>query len=330
MDDHNLILAVDSGATKTVCAICNEEGKILGIGKAGSSSYYSVSISEAHENLYSAIRKAMFSAGLEEKDGLFKVGSFGLTSLDRRSDYKLSKEFIGSLRIISKPVIVSDALIALYAVTSGKPGIVVIAGTGSVAFGMNEKGETAQAGGKEWLISDEGSAYHIAREGLRCALRDYDGRGEKTLLKELFMKHFNVTTFEEVIEEIYKDTSKIRIASLAPVVTEAAKRGDPLASKILEESGKELGNAAVAVYKRLLIKRKRIIVGCVGGVFNAGSLILKPFEETIRKDMPKAIIKPPVDPIRGALILGIKESGLRITSVLLNRIDIELKKWNMC
>jgi hypothetical protein len=68
----------------------------------------------------------------------------------------------------------------------------------------------------------------------------------------------------------------------------------------------------------------------VGGVFNAGFLILKPFEKTVRKGIPGAVIKPPVDPIRGALILGMKENGLRITSAVLNRIDIELKKWVIC
>lgn len=325
----NLILAVDGGATKTVCAICDGRGKILGVGRAGSSSYYAVNVREAHENLYFAIKEAMLSAGLKEREGLFDTGCFGLTSLDRRVDYQLSSGFISSLRIVNKPVIVSDAVIALYAVTLGKPGIIVIAGTGSVAFGMNEKGETAQAGGKEWLISDEGSAYYIAREGLRCALRDYDGRGERTLLKEMFMEHFGVATFEDVIEEIYKDTSKIRISSLAPIVTEAAKRGDSLAIKILEEAGRELGEAAVAVYNKLNIKnKKKVTVGCVGGVFNAGSFILKPFEETVRKKLPGAIIRAPTNPVKGALILGMKEAGLKITRSILSRIDADLRKWN--
>lgn len=324
----NLILAVDGGTTKTICAICDEKGKVLGVGRAGSSSYYAVSVREAHENIYFAIKEALRSADLREKEGLFSVGCFGLTSLDRRVDYQLSSEFISSLRIISKPVIVSDAVIALYAVTLGKPGIVVIAGTGSVAFGINEKGETAQAGGKEWLISDEGSAYYIAREGLRYALRDYDGRGERTLLKEMFMEYFGVTKFEDVIEEIYKDTSKVRISSLAPIVTEAAKRGDSLAIKILEEAGKELGEAAVAVYRKLNIKEK-VIVGCVGGVFSAGTLILKPFEETVRREIPKVIIKAPVNPIRGAIVLAMKEAGLKINNLILDRIDTDLRKWNL-
>jgi N-acetylglucosamine kinase-like BadF-type ATPase len=323
----NYILAVDAGATRTTCAIADEEGRILGIGMDGSSSHYAVSVKKAQENLRSAIEKAMLSANLNSI--IFSIGCFGLTALDSNYDYQLNKNFIDSLSMINRSVIVSDALTAYYAVTAGKPGIAVIAGTGSEAYGINEKGEEAQSGGKEWLINDEGSAYHIARDGLRYALRADDGRGEKTLLRDMFMEHFNISTFEDIVEEIYKDTDKSRIASLSPIVTSAARKGDIVASRILEEAGRELGLAAVAVARRLNIENERIIVGGVGGVFKAGEFVLKSFKATVKEGIPRAILKPPVfNAIQGAIILGLKESGIPITEQLESRIERGLENLN--
>lgn len=326
---RDLILAVDSGATRTTCAISDENGEILGIGITGSSSHYAVSVKQAQENLRSAIEKAAVSANLNATVNVFDIGCFGLTALDSKHDYQLNKNFIDSLGIIKRPIIVSDAVTAYYAVTSGKPGIVVIAGTGSVAFGINAKGESAQSGGKEWLISDEGSAYHIAVEGLKCALRAYDRRGEKTVLKAMLMKHFNISTFEDIVEEIYRNTDKSRISSLAPIVTAAAGRGDIVALRILREAGRELGLAAVAVARKLNIENERPIVGEVGGVFKAGEFILKSFRATVKKGIPRSILKPPIfNAVRGAVILGIKECGLPLTDQLVNRIERGLENLN--
>jgi len=316
----DLILAVDGGATRTTCAIVDENGKILGIGMTGSSSHYAVSVEKAQENLRSAIERAMLSANLNAV--VFDIGCFGLTALDSKYDYELNKRFIDSLGVVNRRLIVSDAVTAYYTVTDGKPGIVVIAGTGSVAFGINEKGETAQSGGREWLISDEGSAYHIAREGLRHALRAYDGRGEETLLRTMFMKHFNISIFEDIVGEIYKNTDKSRIASLAPIVVAAAKEEDTVALRILQEAGKELGLAAVAVARRLNIENERTIVGGVGGVFKSGRFVLESFQATVKKGIPRVMIKPPVfNAVKGAVILGLKEAGLPITEQLVSRIE---------
>jgi N-acetylglucosamine kinase-like BadF-type ATPase len=318
------ILGVDSGATKTICAIVNDKGEALGLGLAGPSSHYAVSVERAKENLLGAIRKAATSAELNNV--VFDVGCFGMAALDTKRDYELIRNFVKSLNRTKKNVIVSDAVIAYYAVTTGEPGIVVIAGTGSIAYGVNRSGDEARSGGWEWLISDEGSAFDIARRGLIAALRAYDGKGKNTLLIEMFSTHFSVSTFEEVIQKIYENTEKQRIASLAPIITLAAQKGDLTALKILGEAGKELGLSAVAVAKKLNMERERIIVGCVGGVFRSGKFVCKSFERTVKDCIPQAIFKPPMnDSIRGAIVLGLKESGVPMTRELVSKIEQGLK-----
>jgi len=319
-----LILCVDSGSTKTICAIANEKGKVLGLGSAGPSSHYAVSVEKAKENFRVAIRKAVASAGLNNV--VFDVGCFGMTALDTKSDHELISSFITSLNIAKKCVIVIDATIAHYAVTNGEPGIVVIAGTGSIAYGVNERGEVAQSGGREWLVSDEGSAYDIAKKGLTAVIRAYDGRGTDTLLVEMFKKHFGVSTFEGILQKIYEDTGKSTIATLAPIITSAAQRGDAVALNILKKAGRELGLATFAVAKRLNMEKERITVGCIGGVFKAGKFILKPFKKTVKTHIPKAIFKPPIyDAIMGAIILGLKKGGVHITRELIRKIKYDLK-----
>jgi len=318
--DRKLIIAIDSGATKTTCAIVNDKGDILGLGLAGSSSHYSVGVKRAQENFRSAIEKATESAKLNKT--IFDVGCFGLSALDTQSDYELNSTFITSLGITKKAVIVSDAVTSYYAVTAGEPGIVVIAGTGSVAYGINRKGEEARSGGWEWLISDEGSAYDIARKGVRAALRAYDGRGKDTILTKMVMEYFNVSTFEESLQKIYENPEKSTIASMAPIVTSAAQKGDLVALNILREAGKELGLAVVAVAKKLKMEKDRIFVGCMGGVFRSDKFILNPFKRTVKSDIPKAIFKPPIyNAISGAIFLGLKEDGLPINKELVSRIE---------
>jgi len=320
---QNPFIALESGATRTVCAVANTSGEILGWGTSGSGSHYAISLKEAEKNILAAIKKALKSS--QQENVIFNIGCFGMSALDVPSDYEKHYDFIASLGIVKKIVIVSDMVTAYYAVTAGEPGIVVISGTGSIAYGVNEKGEKAQAGGREWFISDEGSAFFIAREGIIAALRAYDGRGEKTALTRMFVDYFNVPNFEEVVYKIYGNKPK-SIASLAPIVTSAAKENDSVAKGILEKAGDELGLAAVAVAERLHMKNKRIKIGCVGSVFKAGELIMEPFSNRVKSKIPKAVIETPIfNAIKGVIILGIQESGIAITKELVKKINNNLK-----
>ena len=322
---QDLFIALESGATRTICAIASTSGEILGWGTSGSGSHYAIGSKEAKKNILSAIENALESAKLENTE--FNIGCFGMSALDVPSDYKRHYDFITDLGIVKKIVIISDMITAYYAVTAGKSGIVVIAGTGSVAYRVNEKGEKAQSSGREWLISDEGSAYYIAREGIIASLRAYDGRGEKTVLIKMFEDYFNVTNFEDVVYKIYENKPK-SIASLAPIVTSAAKENDSVAKDILEKAGDELGLAAVAVADRLHMKNKRITIGCVGGVFKAGELIMEPFRKRVKSEIPDAVIKTQIfNAIKGVIILGTKESGVSITKKLVEKIDRNLQNF---
>ena len=315
-----LVVGVDSGATKTTCAIVGDDGEVRGVGVAGPSNYQIVGIESARNNVLTSIKMAMLQANLQK--AVFDIGCFGMGGLDTKHDYDVISGFIKPLGVVRKYIIVDDMVVAFYAVTAGKPGVAVVAGTGSIAYGMNEKGKEARSSGWGWLMGDEGSAFDIARSALVAAARAHDGRGPKTILMELIRKQLGLKNYEDVISAIHlKSIVSTEIASMAPLVTLAAQRGDRVAIGILKEAGKELGIAVVAVAEKLGMKEEKVIVGGSGGVFKAGKFVWKPFKRFVRASMPNAIFKKPVpDPIDGAVILGLKKQGVPITDEFAARI----------
>jgi len=320
-----IILGLESGATKTDCVIVNEYGEVLGLGSTGSSSHYSVSVRMAKRNFLAAIKRAAEEAEVDK----FDVGCFGVSGLDTKEDYALYDEFLSSLDLTTKNIIVGDEVIAFYAVNYGLPCIVVIAGTGSIAYGVNSHGEEARAGGWEWLVGDEGSAYDIARRGLMAAIRAYDGRGKGTMLTKTFMRHFDISDFRDIYQKIYGNIrkGKTAISSLAPLITSTAEKGDVISIKILQEVGEELGLSAIAVAERLKMTGEKVIIGSVGGVFMIGDLVFNHFYEKIKQRIPEAAFRQSIKTaFVGAAILGLKSSGVNLTPELVNKINNNVRE----
>jgi len=321
-----IFLAVESGGTKTIASIFSDEGELLGYSIGGPSSHHVVGITRSKDTLKAVISECVASAGL--KDYVFEIGCFGMASLDTPKDFEIISEIVRSMNIVKNPIIVGDHITAYYTVTGGRPGIVVIAGTGSIGYGRIKDGVEARAGGWEWLVSDEGSAYDIARKALVYAVRSYDGlEEEKTSLLDKFMKHLKASSFEEFIQKLYEDPGKHRIASLAPIVASAAYEGDKVARKILRTAGKELGLLAFSVAKKLGVENDPIVVGCLGGVFRAGPIIFNSFKKFIRNKMPNAIImKPAFSAIEGAIFLCLREAGIELSEDLMKKIRSQVRK----
>ena len=306
-----MILGVDGGATKTLCTVADENFVVLGVGVAGPCNFNVVGVREARKNVKLAIKRACST--LDLKNGVVEVGCFGISGLTTDSDYEVISDRIVPSNIAKKRIIVNDVVTAFYAVTNGKPGIAVVAGTGSIAYGMNSRGEKAVAGGWGWLMGDEGSAFDIARRGLNAAARACDGRGEETLMVNMFKEEFKVEDFKDVVSRVYQGVSSTKIASLSKIVFSAAEAGDKVAIKILEEAGEELGQLAVTIGRRLFVRDESINIGVSGGVFKASNIPWEAFKKYVANFLPKALFIPPVSyPVVGALIIGYEKLGISI------------------
>lgn len=326
MKDSDIFLAVECGASNTVSAIFDSKGNVLGMGFSGPGSHHTVKIDVVKANLLKSVKHAFKSAGLAEH--VLESGCFGMAALDTKQDFEIVSKLLNELNIVKRPIVVGDHVTAYYTVTFGSPGIVVISGTGSIAYGVNERGEAARAGGWEWLVSDGGSAYFIAREGLSMAVKSYDNICEDTILLKLFMESSCAKDFNDFIQKIYENTEKTRIASFAPLVVKAYYMDDKVAKGILERAGEELSLLAVSVAKKLGLENSKVIIGCVGGVFKSGLVVWQYFRRCLKSFLPQAIVKKPnPTTIEGAIFLCLKENNLKLTRNVVLRVKDDVRKF---
>ena len=219
---------------------------------------------------------------------------FGLAGVKRADIRERMRAAVAELGVKTVQV-VTDADIALYGATEGKPGLVIIAGTGSICCGVNARGRRACAGGWGPVVGDEGSGSWIARRALQAVAHASDGRGRKTALSEAACEYFNVAQAEDLSTAVYApNVTNSRIAGYGRRVVQTAKRRDPVAREIVEAAGRELASAAAAVIRKLRMEREKFQVAYVGGVFAAGALILDPLGEEVTRVAPRAFIAPPL------------------------------------
>lgn len=213
-------------------------------------------------------------------------------------------------RILSETVggeieIVGDMVIAMEAAAGSGPGVVVIAGTGSIAYGRNAAGKTARAGGWGFAISDEGSAHWIGRAAISAIMRACDEGQHPALLNSL-MQAWRLETREQMIMAA-NATPTADFAGLLPAIISAAESKDPIAHDVLAQAGAELAMLAKIVIARLFAERDQVPVAMSGGVFRNAALVRRVFYNNLRLRYPKVVVSNEVvDAVKGALELARK------------------------
>ena len=309
-----VLVAVDGGKTKTTCIVFDEDGELLSTASAGPSGVMLAS-DLVRRNVWSSIIDALSKVDLTVDS--VEVFSIGLADIDTRKDLERACVIVKNLPIPSKAdvVVEHDAVTAYYAVTYGDPGVAVIAGTGSIAFGMNSRGERARAGGWGWVFGDEGSGYWIAREALQAAAKACDGRGVETKLLDAFMKRFRLVEPIDLMEIVYRvmEGDSTRIAELAVLVDEVAEAGDEVAIDILDRGGAELASACYAVASKLDMVEEPIVVGAVGSVFKS-RILRDSFYSRLERKLKRARFEKPLigyQPVIGSAVICFRRLNLR-------------------
>jgi N-acetylglucosamine kinase-like BadF-type ATPase len=272
--------------------VLDADFSILGEGLAGPSNPLRVGIASAAAAIRQAIDRACEAAKLRRTDLI--AAEIGLAGARREELNARMREALLNLGI-GEIIVVGDADIALYGATEGEPGLIVIAGTGSICCGINARGKTLCAGGWGPIAGDEGAGAWIARRALRAIAHAADGRGPTTYLTGAACNYFHVSDANDLSTAIYAPTiTNESLAGFGKYVIEAAKAKDRVAREILSEGGRELGTAAAAVIRNLKLERDPFQVAYVGGVFDAaGELVLWSMREEIKRVAPKAYFAPP-------------------------------------
>lgn len=303
-------LGIDGGGTKTSCLI-GDEKSVLGAGTGGASNVLRVGEAQAQTSLVTAIRQACHVAKIDPAYiSRTYMGAAGAARPEVADIIRkiLAKTVSGDIEIVG------DIVIALHAAFGAGPGIVVIAGTGSVAYGRNAKGETARVGGWGAAVSDEGSGNWIGRRAVAATLRDADknSASEDRLLLAI-MRAWSCESRDELVLAASVSPGP-DFATLFPVVSAAADSGDELAARILRLAGKELAALANTVMGRLFSGAEEIPVAMCGGVFGNSALVREVFCNELRRDCSRLLMEDKiVNPVRGALDLA-RNPGHRTSS----------------
>lgn len=208
--------------------------------------------------------------------------------------------------------ITHDAEIALSGATAGEPGIIIIAGTGSMAFGRNAEGRTARAGGWGHIFGDEGGAFDITRRALRAALQYEEGWGPPTILRDLLLRETGAANANEMLHLFYTpEYSRQKVASLCPLVTRAAEAGDGAALGIFDTAAAELARFVEGVHHHLFRAGERIRLAYIGGAFQSAPLLAS-FTNRVRGSTASHIGPPRLSPAAGALLDALRLDGNQV------------------
>ena len=299
------VLGIDAGGTKTVCQLADENGEVLAEARRGGANLQASGELEVEKVLHQVMEEA-----IGDHDVRPAAVCLGIAGVDRPDDARAVREIMRRIGYKARILVVNDALVALEAGAPAQPGVVVIAGTGSIAYGRNDRNEAARAGGWGYMLGDEGSGYWIGRAAVRAVLREADRRGPATLLTGLLLNYYGVSRAQDLIHHVYQGTLRpAAIASLAQCVQGAFSDGDPVALGILRGAADQLESAALSVARRLEIVGSEFPFILAGGIFRAVPWL----EEELARRLPLASPRSrtmllTVEPAVGAVRLALAES----------------------
>ncbi|GIK61761.1 MAG: hypothetical protein HND39_08945 [Ignavibacteriota bacterium] len=305
------LIGIDGGGTKTDCAIADLSGKIIQQSSGKPSNFLIIGVKETVRNIFALIEENIFA--LEGDFSDVKQIVIGVAGAGRDEDAKLLekgfKDFADEEGIHFKGVkVISDAHIALEGAFPDSAGCILIAGTGSILFGKDEKGVIHRVGGFGRLIGDEGSGYSIGRKALNAVSKSSDGRGEETLISELLNSKMNSGSANAIINKVYNE--KLDVASVAKIVIEAAEEGDLIAEDILDEEADEL-----VLHIRSLIEKFRtniLSVAFSGSLIDNENFYSDLLKRKIKSTLPNVKITQAVlSPIGGAILFAKKLSSAK-------------------
>jgi N-acetylglucosamine kinase-like BadF-type ATPase len=303
------IIGIDGGGTKTSAALCAMDQTILSEAQGESSNIQLVGVERAAEIILALVQQCCHSVGCT----ISEIGAIvaGVAGVGRPVDQQQLFDGITALahknQLQLPPFgIESDARIALEGAFNGKPGMIVIAGTGSIVLGKNVNGKLYRAGGWGRVIGDEGSGYAIGREAFRIIAKAIDGSNIKTRLTKLFADQLHFDSQESIIHAVYRNN--FDIASAVPLVLEAASKNDTTAKKILTTATMELIETIAVVAETLAKGKKKNVrypLSFAGSLLTNDNFYSRKVRSAIKRTLPQLSLRiAEVSPVLGAVLMA--------------------------
>ena len=233
--------------------------------------------------------------------------ALGVAGAGRPADRARLEALLRALPGFPQTIRVAQDVALLLPAAGLASGIAIVAGTGSSTFGVAPDGRTGTAGGWGYLLGDEGSAFAVGREALRAVGHAADGHGPPTSLTAAVSAQLGLAQPRDLITAVYQSAApRTTIASLAPLVSDAAQHGDAVAAQILADSAAALATSAVALARRLDLPPESAVVG-VGGMLAAGDAFRAPLDAVLTAAGLSPLAPLTDEPALGALRLATGE-----------------------
>lgn len=307
----NCLIGIDGGGSRTRAVLVDSSGCLLAGALGGPTNIqfldketFKITISSLLSELYTSSR-----SGPQAVEALVA----GFAGAGRPSDREIIGLVFDELELKDRYKILTDMEIALHGAFRDEQGIVLIAGTGSAAFGRDAAGRVQRCGGWGYLVGDEGSGYYIGRTAVRYALQSYDTMLPATVLVDIICRVFDLDAIDRIIQKIYSGmVSRTGIANLAPAVFDAAAQEDEVALMIIKDAGESLGKLVETLLRRLNLKTKPVNLCLTGSIFNKREILLPHILKNIREEV--RLIDPQFPPVAGAVLLAFKQANITINA----------------
>jgi len=305
------VLGIDAGGTKTVAFLADGSGRVIAQARAGGANLHAVGELEVEKVVQQVMETAIGDRAIT-----LDAICLGIAGVDREDEARSVRAIMRRIGHKSRVVVVNDALIALVAGAGNEPGIVIVAGTGSIVYGRNARQEAARAGGWGHIIGDEGSGYWIGREALAAVMRASDGRGPETRLTGDVLAFFQIADISRLPRIVYdREVPRMSVAALGPIMQIAQEAGDAVASRILERAADELVLAARSVATRLEMRGDEFAFVLAGGAFRGVPWLGYEVARRLIEVAPRSQVRLlEEEPAMGAVCLALAEArgGLRL------------------
>ncbi len=311
------LMGIDGGGTKTLGLLATKEGRIIKQKTAGPGNYHAVGREMVEANLKEVIH------GLLDKNFDNLAWCYlGLSGVGRPSDHEVMEPILERIGIKANFTLTNDAAIALMGGALSNVGILVIAGTGSIIYGIDERGNVRRAGGYGQYLADEGSGYRLGLKGLVSMMKGYDGRAPKPSYNDRILEVLSLESPMQLVPWISGLKSiKEEVGKFAAMVLEAAEAGDPIAKRIMNEEIGDLLEGVRAVRSGLELQADTVQIILTGGVFEHSEYYFNRMRDVIGSGVSGAeAIRPKSSAGVGAIIGAAAKLEIRLTPDFLNNL----------
>ncbi|HXT40458.1 MAG TPA: BadF/BadG/BcrA/BcrD ATPase family protein [Candidatus Angelobacter sp.] len=312
------VLGIDGGGTRSLAVAVDLDGQILATAKAGSLNFFGAGLAEAQQNLKRLI--SSIDRQLPTKTRVTRV-VVGCAALFTDATDAEKRRLCGGIVPESRTRVVSDCQTAWFGATLGRPGVVVVTGTGSIVLTQSRTGELCRIGGWGHILGDEGSAYWIALESVKAAVLATERRGPNTSLARHVCDWFGVNELVELIPIIHQSGfAKEKFAALSGFLADGRARRDLVFRRICRRAGQALAGQTLAAAKVAGLKIKSLPVHLVGSVVERNSLVRKSLIAALEKERSVRVCRPALSPVLGAAALALRDAGIELSPMLTKQL----------